>query len=95
LPPKPWDEIMSVKPQVEKKSWKEEENGTPEHASFGCMPLFLKERFIKCILRVSFKSWFCGFSVPWSQKETERHFVAHRFCNVLMCVKTYQDPLRV
>lgn len=94
-PPKPWDEIMSVNPKVEKKSWKEEGIAAPEHGSFGCAPRVLKGLFIKCILGVSFKSWFCGFSAPWSQKETERHFVAHRFCNVLICVKTHQDPRSV
>lgn len=55
-PPKPQDEIMSLNPQLEKKSWKEEGKEAPEHGSFGWVPPFLKGLFIKCILSVYFKS---------------------------------------
>lgn len=90
----PRDEIMSVNPQLEKKSWKEEEKEDPVHGSFGRLPPFLKGLFIKCVLSVCCKSWICGFPVPWSQKGTERHFVVqvHRFCDTLICTETLQDP---
>lgn len=88
---------MSVNPQLEKKSWKEEEKEAPVHGSFGRLPPFLKGLFIKCVLSVCCKSWSCGFPVPWSQKGTERHFVVqvHRFCNALICLETLQDPRSV
>lgn len=47
---------MSLNPQLEKKSWKEEGKEAPEHGSFGWVPPFLKGLFIKCILSVYFKS---------------------------------------
>lgn len=46
----PRNEIMSVNPQLEKESWKEEEKEAPVHGSFGWLPLFLKGLFIKCLL---------------------------------------------
>lgn len=47
---------MSLNPQLEKKSWKEEGKEASEHGSFGWVPPFLKGLFIKCILSVYFKS---------------------------------------
>lgn len=85
---------MSVNPQLEKKSWKEEEKEALVYGSFGWLPPFLKGLFIKCVLSVCCKSWICGFPVPWSQKGTERHFVVqvHRFCDALICIEILQDP---
>lgn len=93
----PQNEIMSVNPQLEKKTWKEEEKEAPVHGSFGWLPPFLKGLFIKSVLSVSCKSWICGFPVPWSQKGTERHFVVqvHRFCDAHIYTETLRDPRSV
>lgn len=87
-----WDHVCKSQCQ-KKRPWKERGEEVPECVVLldSCPP-FLKKQFINSILCVHLRRQVCGLSVPLCQRETERNFVIHRFCQgpwMALCVQRH------